>query len=186
MLTCSYSTCHTSSKNHQFSVSTVFVLSSILGECWSIVLKGSYCSSCFCLAASFSVAAIYDSTHPDLLQYVYLFGPISLLCLNPFGFLSLEIERNQNQPDVSKLRMVLGVLKGVITNPIMVSVLLGVAFNIITHQSVPGILKPVVNVVADSFSATALFYLGICLSGQLQKMSGKALLPVILLISAKL
>lgn len=134
----------------------------------------------------FTVAAIYEPVYPELLQYIYLIGPISLICLNPFGFLALEVEKSQNIPDRSKLKMVLHVILGMIRNPMVMSVLLGVVINLLADGKVPEPLEPVVSVLADSFAACALFYLGISLSGKLQNISGEALMPSILLISAKL
>lgn len=39
------------------------------------------------------VRAIYSQTEPQFLQYIYLVAPISLLILNPIGFIMLDIHK---------------------------------------------------------------------------------------------
>jgi len=42
----------------------------------------------------FAVQVLYSKTNPELLQYIYLLAPISVLILNPIGFIMLEIDKN--------------------------------------------------------------------------------------------
>lgn len=44
---------------------------------------------CFC----FLVDALYQSTYPEYLQYIYLVAPVSLMLLNPIGFALCEVQR---------------------------------------------------------------------------------------------
>ena len=44
-----------------------------------------------------SVAAVYGSTHPEFAKYLYVTAPISLLVLNPLGFLCLEIGERRRE-----------------------------------------------------------------------------------------
>ncbi|KAJ8025307.1 hypothetical protein HOLleu_35481 [Holothuria leucospilota] len=129
--------------------------------------------------------AIYKNSYPELPEYLYLFGPISLVCLNPFGFLALEIEKNNTITEMNRLTIVWKVFKGMLTNPMVVSVAVGVAVNLIFHQKVPYILDPIIRVLADSYAATALFCLGMSLVGKMQSMSGFACMEPLLLITAK-
>lgn len=39
--------------------------------------------------------ALYQDTHPEYLNYIYLISPISLLLLNPIGFTLMEIHRHR-------------------------------------------------------------------------------------------
>lgn len=41
--------------------------------------------------------ALYQNTHPEYLNYIYLISPISLLLLNPIGFTLMEIHRYHSQ-----------------------------------------------------------------------------------------
>lgn len=41
-----------------------------------------------------AVQALYQNTHPEYLNYIYLISPISLLILNPIGFTLMEIHRH--------------------------------------------------------------------------------------------
>lgn len=47
---------------------------------------------------------LYQETHPDYLNYIYLIAPISLCILNPFGFILMEIHRRKlaHQIDANK------------------------------------------------------------------------------------
>ena len=40
-----------------------------------------------------AVRAIYSQTEPQFLQYIYLVAPISLLILNPIGFIMMDIHK---------------------------------------------------------------------------------------------
>lgn len=52
------------------------------------------------------VSALYGESHPEFLQYIYLLAPISLLILNPIGFVILEIDKlnNSQGPEYVPLR----------------------------------------------------------------------------------
>lgn len=39
------------------------------------------------------VDALYRSTYPEYLQYIYLVAPVSLMLLNPIGFALCEVQR---------------------------------------------------------------------------------------------
>ena len=39
------------------------------------------------------VDALYRSTYPEYLQYIYLVAPVSLMLLNPLGFALCEVQR---------------------------------------------------------------------------------------------
>ena len=41
--------------------------------------------------------AIYSLSHPDFQSYLYLLAPISLVILNPIGFVFMEIGKQQEQ-----------------------------------------------------------------------------------------
>lgn len=41
----------------------------------------------------FLVDALYRSTYPEYLQYIYLVAPVSLMILNPIGFALCEVQK---------------------------------------------------------------------------------------------
>lgn len=41
----------------------------------------------------FLVDALYQSTYPEYLQYIYLVAPVSLMLLNPIGFALCEVQK---------------------------------------------------------------------------------------------
>ena len=41
----------------------------------------------------FPVDALYRTTYPEYLQYIYLVAPVSLMFLNPIGFALCEVQR---------------------------------------------------------------------------------------------
>lgn len=51
------------------------------------------------------VEALYGSTYPEYLQYIYLVAPVSLMLLNPIGFALCEVQkwRQTNQSHHGKL-----------------------------------------------------------------------------------
>ena len=71
-------------------------------------------------------------------------------------------------------------------NPVFTSVLLGTIFNFVFAQKLPSFLDNVLTTLANSFSATALFLLGINMVGKVKQQKGLMLVTPALLIAAKL
>ncbi|XP_078481964.1 lysosomal cholesterol signaling protein [Ciona intestinalis] len=173
------------------------------------------------------VKVLYAKTHPELLQYIYLAAPVSLLILNPIGFIMLEIDKQWRKEDsdtsdgneldsspcddcpssgmlyayCSTLKsdqsvqvetanrgwkLAFKIFKGVLFNPIVLMVFLGLAFHFIFSGKLPSLLKQILTTLANSFSATALFYLGLSMVGKLSKQKGVSLLVPCVLIVAKI
>ena len=68
--------------------------------------------------------AIYSLSHPDFQSYLYLLAPISLVILNPIGFVFMEIGKQQEQAagtnlNNSKWVLVKSVIKGICTNAVI-------------------------------------------------------------------
>ncbi|XP_052247244.1 integral membrane protein GPR155-like isoform X3 [Dreissena polymorpha] len=131
--------------------------------------------------------ALYWESHPEYLQYIYLVAPISLVLLNPIGFTMLEIHRRSEDTGhrSGRCRLVLYVLRDVLSNPIVFMVLIGIAGNFVLHQKVPNMLDNILEVLGNAFSASALFYLGLSLVGKVQGQMGVGLIVPFLLIMAK-
>uniref|UniRef100_A0A3Q3VL44 DEP domain-containing protein n=1 Tax=Mola mola TaxID=94237 RepID=A0A3Q3VL44_MOLML len=134
------------------------------------------------------VEALYQSTYPEYLQYIYLVAPISLIVLNPIGFVLCEIQewRNQGNYQQSKLRTVGLLVLQVLKNPIIFMVVIGIIANFVLKQTIPAFMAEFVDGLANSFGGAALFYLGLTMVGQLGKLTRSTVGTLILLITAKL
>ncbi|XP_023398601.1 lysosomal cholesterol signaling protein isoform X2 [Loxodonta africana] len=134
------------------------------------------------------VEALYQTTYPEYLQYIYLVAPISLMMLNPIGFIFCEIQKWKDTQNASrnKVKIVgLGFLR-VLQNPIVFMVFIGIAFNFILDQKVPEYMENFLDGLGNSFSGSALFYLGVTMVGKIRKLKKSAFVVLILLITAKL
>ncbi|XP_022103953.1 integral membrane protein GPR155-like [Acanthaster planci] len=133
------------------------------------------------------INSMYKVRHPDFVSYLYLMAPISLAILNPIGFLSMEIQRNrQATRRRSRLAMIGHAVKGLVTNPIIIMVVLGIVGNFAFSHQMPTVITDFLSVLADSFSATALFFLGIGMVGKMKKTTSLFFLAPMLLIGCKL
>ncbi|XP_060635313.2 lysosomal cholesterol signaling protein isoform X1 [Anolis sagrei] len=134
------------------------------------------------------VEALYQTTYPEYLQYIYLVAPISLMMLNPLGFIFCEIQKSRDNQSLShsKIKIVgLGLLR-VLQNPIVFMVFIGIISNFILNQKIPDYLENFLDGLASSFSGSALFYLGLTMVGQIKKLTRGTFVALILLITAKL
>ncbi|XP_025260047.1 integral membrane protein GPR155 isoform X2 [Theropithecus gelada] len=134
------------------------------------------------------VEALYQITYPEYLQYIYLVAPISLMMLNPIGFIFCEIQKWKDTQNASqnKVKIVgLGLLR-VLQNPIVFMVFIGIAFNFILDRKVPVYVENFLDGLGNSFSGSALFYLGLTMVGKIKRLKKSAFVVLILLITAKL
>ncbi|XP_041857426.1 integral membrane protein GPR155 [Melanotaenia boesemani] len=134
------------------------------------------------------VEALYLTTYPEYLQYIYLVAPVSLMLLNPIGFALCEIQKwkNEGNPQQSKLLLVGLVVWQVLKNPIVFMVVIGIIAHFVLHQTIPAFMAEFVDGLANSFGGAALFYLGLSMVGQLRKLTRSTVVTLILLITAKL
>uniref|UniRef100_A0A671TBX8 Integral membrane protein GPR155-like n=1 Tax=Sinocyclocheilus anshuiensis TaxID=1608454 RepID=A0A671TBX8_9TELE len=130
------------------------------------------------------VDALYRTSHPEYMQYIYLVAPVSLMLLNPVGFALCEIQRwrHTNDRNYSKLHVIFTVLK----NPIVFMVIVGILSHFLFGGRVPVLLGEFVDGLANSFGGAALFYLGLNMVGQMGKLTRSTGVSLILLITAKL
>ncbi|XP_077585917.1 lysosomal cholesterol signaling protein-like [Stigmatopora nigra] len=136
------------------------------------------------------VDALYRSTYPEYLQYIYLVAPVSLMLLNPIGFALCEVQRWRRQTDHelerSTARVLAVVVLQVLKNPIVFMVVVGIISHFALDQKIPEVLSQFIDGLANSFGGAALFYLGLTMVGQLRKLTRDAGVALILLITAKL
>lgn len=149
------------------------------------------------------VEALYKNIHPEYASYLYILAPISLAFLNPIGLILMEIEKKRQEaieqrnnmpicPDANpenrsalrgKLMVVVKIFESIFFNPIMLMTLLGVIGGVIFPNGLPEVISSVLDVLGRSFSATALFLLGLRIVGKGSELKGSGfLMPGILII----
>ncbi|XP_071335977.1 lysosomal cholesterol signaling protein isoform X2 [Trachinotus anak] len=134
------------------------------------------------------VDALYRSTYPEYLQYIYLVAPVSLMLLNPIGFALCEVQkwRQASHAQHSTLGILGVVVLQVMKNPIVFMVIVGIVSHFALGQHIPAVLSEFIDGLANSFGGAALFYLGLTMVGQLRKLTRDTGVALILLITAKL
>ncbi|KAM9803436.1 lysosomal cholesterol signaling protein [Syngnathus typhle] len=134
------------------------------------------------------VKALYESTHPEYVQYIYLVAPVSLMLLNPIGFAFCEVHRwkERREHQQGKLLIAGQVVLHVLRNPIVFMVIIGIGAHFILHQKIPAFMEDFVDGLATSFGGAALFYLGLSMAGHLKKLTRSTVVTLILLLTAKL
>lgn len=133
------------------------------------------------------IKALYGSSNPELVQVLFILAPINLIFLNPWAFLSLEVQKmSRTEGRRSKALVVWSVIKGLLTNPVFTVVIIGVIFNFALSQHIPSTFDEILTSLGNSFGATALFILGINMVGKVKQQSGMALTAPALLIASKL
>ncbi|XP_040912872.1 integral membrane protein GPR155 [Toxotes jaculatrix] len=134
------------------------------------------------------VEALYQSTYPEYLQYIYLVAPVSLMLLNPIGFAFCEIQKWKDQENHQQSKfLIMGlVVLQVLKNPMVFMVVIGIIAHFVLHQTIPAFMAEFVDGLANSFGGAALFYLGLSMVGQLRKLTRSTVVTLILLITAKL
>lgn len=135
-----------------------------------------------------TVEALYKSTNPEYLQYIYLVAPVSLVLLNPIGFALCEIQKWKNEENrrQSKLYILGVIVLQVLKNPLVFMVVIGIVAHFLLRRTIPAVVAQFVDGLANSFGGTALFYLGLSMVGQLGKLTRSTVVTLILLITAKL
>ncbi|XP_077866732.1 lysosomal cholesterol signaling protein-like [Saccoglossus kowalevskii] len=170
----------------------VFVFTTMLGRPVQLGTAGIYSifatqSNDFALGYPI-IKALYAKTHPEFVNYLYLFAPISLAILNPIGFIFLEIQRSRSmdaEDQQAAWKVAWNVTKRSIANPVLIVVFVGVIFNYIFQGAVPIFIKDILKLLGDSFNATALFYLGLGLVGTSHRQAKFVLVVPAILIAAK-
>ncbi|CAF3391754.1 unnamed protein product [Rotaria socialis] len=139
------------------------------------------------------IDAVYSQSHPDYGRYIYLLAPISLVILNPIGLLLIEIQKRlddqKKHPNISiwhRCQLIRKIFSNISRNPIVICTLLGVVFNRIFNEHLPNIIEHILTPVAQSFSATALFYLGLTMAGKLRRLHTHLVVTVFALSMIKL
>uniref|UniRef100_A0A915HYB9 Integral membrane protein GPR155 n=1 Tax=Romanomermis culicivorax TaxID=13658 RepID=A0A915HYB9_ROMCU len=114
------------------------------------------------MALGYPIArSLYSKSHPDYPRYIYLLMPVSLIILNPIGFLLMEIGKRHHFTDKNGDNIAKNVFKGILMNPMVFSTILGLAGNVIVgHEHIPVTVTYVLNGFSSGFISVALFTLG--------------------------
>ncbi|VVC90882.1 unnamed protein product [Leptidea sinapis] len=139
------------------------------------------------------INALYEKTHPEYALYLYLMAPISLAILNPVAFVLMELNKqreilrtSQDQTqmrETSKAKMLYQIFQGILFNPLLMMTVLGIIGNIVFKHKLSIYIEGLLDVFGQSFSASALFLLGLRMVGQITRLRGPALiLPCVLIM----
>ncbi|KAJ0178353.1 hypothetical protein K1T71_006176 [Dendrolimus kikuchii] len=141
------------------------------------------------------INALYLKTHPEYALYLYLMAPISLAILNPVAFVLMEIQKQREHGAVTadletrslcNLKLMKQIAKGIAFNPVLVMTILGIVGNIAFKHKLSIYIEDLLEVFGQSFSASALFLLGLRMVGQIHRLRGPALVLPCVLIMVKL
>ncbi|XP_050671839.1 integral membrane protein GPR155 [Leptidea sinapis] len=142
------------------------------------------------------INALYEKTHPEYALYLYLMAPISLAILNPVAFVLMELNKqreilrtSQDQTqmrETSKAKMLYQIFQGILFNPLLMMTVLGIIGNIVFKHKLSIYIEGLLDVFGQSFSASALFLLGLRMVGQITRLRGPALILPCVLIMVKL
>ena len=149
--------------------------------------------------------SLYGDTQPEYPVYLYIIAPITLVILNPIGFVFLEANQSKNESEKvdegnkegntslrenKTLKIAIGVIKGLLKNPILIMTVLGITSGrlIVNHEDgkLPALIRPLLECLSASFAAPALFLCGLSMVGRINSIKGGSqLLTVVLLIAGK-
>ncbi|XP_047993871.1 integral membrane protein GPR155 isoform X2 [Leguminivora glycinivorella] len=145
------------------------------------------------------ISAIYENSHKEYPLFLYLMAPISLAILNPVAFVLMEIKKQRDNAQIvttspegersselCKFKLLRQIVKGIALNPVLVMTVLGIIGNIALKHPLSPYIEMLLQVFGDSFSASALFLLGLRMVGQIHRLRGPALLLPCVLIMVKL
>jgi len=128
--------------------------------------------------------SVFGPDHP-FVGLLYLVAPISLLILNPIGFVLLELGKDNNGQKMGPLSTILAVLKGLVTNPVVAMTVLGVLGNLAFSSSPPPHLTKFLSALGAAFSSLAPFSLGLSMVGKLGGIGGDIIKPITALVTIK-
>ena len=135
--------------------------------------------------------ALYKTTQPTFPQYIYLCAPISLCLLNPIGFVCMELGNKKLDLDAvdgpigtraetplprdrTALRLVGDAILGTVRNPLVLAVILGLAYNVAFHGAMGPLVEQPIVLLGQAFDGVALFCLGLSVVGKFEAVHGRA------------
>jgi len=131
------------------------------------------------------ISSVYGAGH-HYSSLIYLVAPISLLGLNPIGFILLELEKTRGKgKDQNKCKIITKVFRGLITNPIVNMTLLGILSNFVFQRHLPDTMQKFLDAIGSAFTSLAPFTLGLSMVGKLDNIRGGNLVPIFGLLVVK-
>ena len=131
------------------------------------------------------ISSLYAETEPLFADYLYVLAPIQLLIINPAGIFMMELSRQLRNANLSSRTLIVAVVWGVLKNPVIIMTVAGLVWNVLGPHKLPVVMSSPLDVLAQSFSAAALFLLGINMVGKFHLMRGSVTLltPVLLAVT---
>ena len=117
-------------------------------------------------------------------SYLFLVAPISLVILNPLGFVILETQKDKESRR-SVWSSIAAVLKSLCTNAIIVMTLLGGVTNLIFSGQLPGPINLILSKLGAAFSSLAPFTLGLGMVDKFRFLRGGNLFTLLVMIIIK-
>ncbi|KAG1666490.1 Integral membrane protein GPR155 [Nymphon striatum] len=131
------------------------------------------------------ISALYDQTHPEFPDYLYLAVPISLAILNPNrldndGILKTKYIKSKpfSQSDVpqvkrSKGTIILKVVLNLCSAPIFFMTVLGLIVKLTVADGIPLPVYGILRLMSSAFVSIALFMLGLTMVGKIHTLSNR-------------
>ena len=129
--------------------------------------------------------SVFGQNDP-IVGLLYLVAPVSLLVLNPIGFVLMEVGKGREGKDQRTCAAFFTVTKGLATNPVIVMTVLGVIGNFAFRASLPPLLDQFFKALGNTFSALAPFSLGLNMVGKLEGIRGNKIKPILALVVIKM
>jgi hypothetical protein len=139
--------------------------------------------------------ALYSTTHPSYPTYIFLAAPISLVILNPVGFVLMEIGSGKQKgseggdggddallidADVHGTKkttayvLLCQAVVSTLKNPLVLSVIAGLVSNVLFGGKLNSFAADPILLCGEAFDGVALFCLGLSVCGKLHRVKGKA------------
>ena len=135
----------------------------------------------------FGTTAVFGVDH-QFVGLLYLVAPISLLILNPIGFVFMEAEKNSSTKEtgiLAKLKTMWVVLRALMMNPIIAMTVLGALANLVFQGQLPTLFSKFLIAIGAAFTSLAPFTLGLGMVGKFGNVRGDNLKPIIALVVIK-
>lgn len=148
-------------------------------------LFGIFCTQSNDFAVGYPIiSSLYAGIEPFYAEYLYVLAPIQLLIINPAGIFMMELSRQLSSSRLSSRNLIVAVVWGVLRNPVILMTVAGLVWNVLGPHKLPVVLSSPLDVLAQSFSACALFLLGLSLVGKfnLQRGSVTLITPILLAV----
>ena len=136
--------------------------------------------------------ALYAKEHPEFITADYIVTVAGLVLLVPWGFAVIEWGKSLRNARTTKEPVRCGniartVVKGVVTNPIVLAVVVGLILQFSFKSELPNALDRILQPIGAAFAATALVVLGGTVVGRTRRIGRRgAVRPLVLILTKTL